>query len=36
MRTLPRPLEAVDVRITQWMAGYGVVILRVVLGVVFF
>ena len=36
MRTLPRPLEAVDVRITQWMAGYGVVILPVVLGVVFF
>ena len=35
MRTLPGPLEAVDVRITQWMARHGVVILRVALGVVF-
>ncbi len=36
MRGLPGPLEAVDVRITQWMARYGVVTLRVALGVVFF
>ena len=36
MRTLPGPLEAVDVRLTRWMARYGVVILRVALGVVFF
>ncbi len=36
MRALPGPLEAVDVRITQWMARYGVVTLRVALGVVFF
>lgn len=35
MRTLPGPLEAVDVRLTRWMARYGVVILRVALGVVF-
>jgi uncharacterized membrane protein YphA (DoxX/SURF4 family) len=35
MRALPGPLEAVDVRITQWMARYGVVTLRVALGVVF-
>ena len=35
MRALPGPLEAVDVRITQWMARYGVVTLRVPLGVVF-
>jgi hypothetical protein len=31
MRALPEPLEAVDVRITQWMARY-VVTLRVALG----
>ncbi len=36
MRTLPSPLEAVDVRLTRWMARYGIVILRVALGVVFF
>src|SRR3712207_173235 len=36
MRALPGPLEAVDVRITRWMARYGVVTLRVALGVVFF
>jgi hypothetical protein len=35
MRALPGPLEAVDVRITQWMARYGVVTLRVALGLVF-
>lgn len=35
MRTLPGPLEAVDIRLTRWMARYGVVILRVALGVVF-
>ena len=35
MRALPRPLEAVDVRITQWMARNGVVTLRVALGLVF-
>lgn len=35
MRTLPGPLESVDVRITHWMARYGVVTLRVALGVVF-
>lgn len=36
MRGLPGPLEAVDVRVTHWMARYGVVTLRVALGVVFF
>ena len=36
MKVLPGPLEAVDVRVTQWMARYGVVTLRVALGVVFF
>lgn len=35
MRTLPGPLDPVDVRITHWMARHGVVILRVALGVVF-
>ena len=30
------PLENVDVRLTRWMARYGVFILRVALGVVFF
>ena len=35
MRALPGPLEAVDVRITQWMTRYGVVTLRVALGLVF-
>lgn len=36
MRALPGPLEAVDIRVTQWMARYGVITLRVALGVVFF
>ncbi len=35
MRALPGPLEAVDVRVTRWMARYGVVTLRVALGLVF-
>lgn len=35
MRTLPGPLDPVDVGITHWMARHGVVILRVALGVVF-
>ena len=35
MRTLPGPLDRVDVRITRWMARHGVVVLRVALGVVF-
>ncbi|MGH3145661.1 MAG: DoxX family membrane protein [Rubrobacter sp.] len=35
MRTLPGPLDPVDVRLTQWMARYGVVVLRVALGFVF-
>ena len=35
MRTLPGPLDPVDVRLTQWMTRYGVVILRVALGFVF-
>lgn len=35
MRTLPGPLESLDVRLTRWMARYGVVTLRVALGVVF-
>ncbi len=36
MRTMPSPLENVDVRLTRWMARHGVSILRVALGVVFF
>ena len=36
MRTLPGPLDSVDARLTQWMARYGVVTLRVTLGIVFF
>ena len=36
MGTLPGPLDPVDARLTQWMARYGIVILRVALGVVFF
>jgi uncharacterized membrane protein YkgB len=36
MRTLPGLLDPVDVRLTQWMARYGVVTLRVTLGIVFF
>jgi uncharacterized membrane protein YphA (DoxX/SURF4 family) len=35
VRTLPGPLEAVDVRLTRWMARYGVLALRVALGIVF-
>lgn len=35
MRTLPAPLESVDVWITRRMARYGVTILRVAVGVVF-
>lgn len=35
MRTLPGPLDPVDVRLTEWMARYGVVVLRIALGVVF-
>jgi uncharacterized membrane protein YphA (DoxX/SURF4 family) len=35
MRTLPKPLDPIDVGLTEWMARYGVVILRVALGVVF-
>lgn len=36
MRTLPGPLDPVDARLTLWMARYGVVMLRVTLGIVFF
>ena len=36
VKTLPGPLEAVDVRLTRWMARYGVVTLRVALGGIFF
>ena len=35
MRTLPGPLDPVDVRLTRWMARYGVLTLRVTLGIVF-
>jgi uncharacterized membrane protein YphA (DoxX/SURF4 family) len=35
MRTLPGPLDPMDARLTQWMARYGVVTLRVTLGTVF-
>ena len=35
MRTLPKPLDPMDVGLTEWMARYGVVILRVALDVVF-
>ena len=35
MRTLPGPLDPLDVGITEWMARYGVVVLRVALGLVF-
>ena len=34
--TLPGRLEAVDVRITRWMARHGPALLRISLGVVFF
>ena len=36
MRTLPGPLDPVDARLTLWMARYGIVTLRVTLGIVFF
>lgn len=36
MRTLPGPLDPIDASLTRWMARYGVVILRVALGIVFF
>jgi uncharacterized membrane protein YphA (DoxX/SURF4 family) len=36
MKTLPGLLDPVDARLTQWMARYGVVTLRVTLGIVFF
>lgn len=36
VRTLPGPLDPIDARLTQWMARYGIVVLRVALGVVFF
>jgi uncharacterized membrane protein YphA (DoxX/SURF4 family) len=36
MKTLPGLLDPVDTRLTQWMARYGVVTLRVTLGIVFF
>jgi uncharacterized membrane protein YphA (DoxX/SURF4 family) len=36
MRAVPAHLEPIDVRLTHWMARYGVTILRVALGVVFF
>jgi uncharacterized membrane protein YphA (DoxX/SURF4 family) len=35
MRTLPGPLDPVDARLTRWMARYGVLTLRVTLGIVF-
>jgi uncharacterized membrane protein YphA (DoxX/SURF4 family) len=35
MRTLPANLDPVDRRLTSWMARYGVVTLRVALGVIF-
>jgi uncharacterized membrane protein YphA (DoxX/SURF4 family) len=35
MRPLPANLDPVDRRLTRWMARYGIVILRVALGIVF-
>lgn len=35
MRTLPPPLEPLDIRLTRWMARHGIAVLRVALGVVF-
>jgi hypothetical protein len=32
MRTLPGPFDPLDVRLTGWMARYGVVVLRVAPG----
>ena len=36
MTAAPQPLERVDVRLTRWMAHYGVTLLRISLGMVFF
>lgn len=36
MAQLPAPLDAVDARLTRWMARHGVPLLRISLGVVFF
>ena len=33
--TLPKPLDPIDVRLTDWMARYGVTLTRLALGVVF-
>lgn len=33
--TLPAPLEPLDIRLTTWMARYGVTLTRIALGVVF-
>jgi uncharacterized membrane protein YphA (DoxX/SURF4 family) len=35
VRTMPRRLDGLDVRVTRWMARHGVVVLRVALGIVF-
>ena len=35
MRSLPGPLDPVDARLTEWMARYGVSVLRVALGLLF-
>jgi uncharacterized membrane protein YphA (DoxX/SURF4 family) len=35
MKILPGPLDPVDARLTRWMARYGIVTLRVALGIVF-
>lgn len=35
MRTLPGPLDSLDAKLTRWMARYGIVTLRVTLGLVF-
>jgi uncharacterized membrane protein YphA (DoxX/SURF4 family) len=35
MAELPRPIDRIDVRLTQWMARHGVTLLRISLGVVF-
>jgi uncharacterized membrane protein YphA (DoxX/SURF4 family) len=35
-RALPEPLEPIDLRLTAWMAGHGVTLTRVALGVVYF
>src|SRR4051794_19209646 len=33
--TLPKPLDPIDVRLTDWMARYGITLTRLALGVVF-